>query len=71
MGNMHGNEVVGKELLIRLIVYLCDQHHQGNGLVSYLLQHTRLHIMPTMNPDGWQKAYKEYKVGVGGVLQVW
>ena len=59
---MHGNEVVGKELLLRLIVFLCDEWIAGNNLVTYLLKNTRIHIMPTMNPDGWQKAYEEFKV---------
>ncbi|XP_076436313.1 carboxypeptidase E-like [Babylonia areolata] len=61
VGNMHGNEVVGKEMLLRLTVYLCEEYLKGNELVTFLLKHTRVHIMPTMNPDGWQKAYKEFK----------
>ncbi|KAL8561644.1 hypothetical protein ACOMHN_001376 [Nucella lapillus] len=61
VGNMHGNEVVGKEMLLRLVVYLCEEYRRDNNLVVFLLRNTRLHIMPTMNPDGWQKAYEEYK----------
>ena len=62
IGNMHGNEPIGKEMLLRLVVYLCDAYLSGDELVTYLLSHTRVHIMPTMNPDGWQKAYNEFEV---------
>jgi murein tripeptide amidase MpaA len=62
VGNMHGNEVVGKEVLLGLIQFLCDYWQMGDPAVTFLLKNTRVHIMPTMNPDGWQKAYEEYKV---------
>ncbi|PVD37965.1 hypothetical protein C0Q70_00567 [Pomacea canaliculata] len=61
VGNMHGNEVVGKELLLRLVVYLCDEYLKNNELIRFLLQNTRLHIIPTMNPDGWERASEDFK----------
>jgi hypothetical protein len=49
MGNMHGDEVVGRELLLQLIVYLCDNYGKSQ-LITNLIESVRLHIVPTMNP---------------------
>ena len=56
---MHGNEVVGREVLLVLIPYLCEAYNAGDPDIVALIDNTRLHIMPTMNPDGHATAYKE------------
>ncbi len=61
VGNMHGNEVVGREVLLVLIPYLCKAYKAGDPHIVWLIDHTRIHIMPTMNPDGYAKAYKQVR----------
>lgn len=54
MGNIHGNEVLGRELLLGLAHYLCDQFIDNNREIRALIHSTRIHLLPSMNPDGWQ-----------------
>jgi len=58
VGNMHGNEVVGRELLLKLVDDLCAKYLAKDPEVIKLISTTRIHIMPTMNPDGYAKAAK-------------
>ena len=56
VGNMHGNEVVGREMMIELMVQLCDAYLDNNQNVIDLIHNTRIHLLITMNPDGWDEA---------------
>ena len=53
IGNMHGNEVPSKEILLHFIDYLLF-NQTNDASVDYLLKNTRIHILPSLNPDGFE-----------------
>jgi len=55
VGNMHGNEAIGRELILQLLVYLVNSYPR-NEKVKWLLDNTYIHLMPSMNPDGFELA---------------
>ena len=65
VGNMHGNEVIGREILIYLIEYLL-QNYDTNNTVKTLIEDTNIWIIPTMNPDGFSHAREGQCGGVIG-----
>ncbi|XP_072233912.1 carboxypeptidase M [Leuresthes tenuis] len=56
VGNMHGNEVLGRVLLLQLIDDLVRAYRNKETWSLRLLNSTRIHILPTMNPDGFDDA---------------
>lgn len=55
VANMHGNEVVGRVLCLLLIQRLLESYGHDPDLTK-LIDSTRIHIMPSMNPDGYERA---------------
>lgn len=55
IGNIHGNEAIGREMLLHFAEFL-STNYLNNPEVTHLLNNTRLHIMPSMNPDGFGDA---------------
>ncbi|CAF2037087.1 unnamed protein product [Rotaria magnacalcarata] len=64
IGNMHGDESVGRECLILFIEYLC-MNYEKSEYITQLVNNVRIHIMPTMNPDGFEYEYKQIQHAQG------
>jgi len=52
IGNVHGDEPVGREVLMQLAYWLCDNYLK-DPLATLIVENTHLHILPTLNPDGF------------------
>ena len=54
VANMHGNEVVGREVLTHLATLLTMV--EDDPRLERILNTTEVHIVPSLNPDGWARA---------------
>ncbi|XP_038135413.1 probable carboxypeptidase X1 isoform X1 [Cyprinodon tularosa] len=59
VAGMHGNEALGRELVLNLMQYLCKEYKKGTQRVVQLVTETRIHLLPSMNPDGYEVAYEK------------
>ncbi|KAM6961102.1 putative carboxypeptidase X1 [Aplochiton taeniatus] len=59
VAGMHGNEALGRELVLNLMQYMCREYKKGNQRVVRLVTETRIHLLPSMNPDGYESAYEQ------------
>jgi len=46
-------QAVGREMLLHLIVHMLT-NYEKDPYIKYLIDNTRIHIMPSMNPDGFE-----------------
>ncbi|XP_071013113.1 inactive carboxypeptidase-like protein X2 [Oncorhynchus clarkii lewisi] len=63
---LHGNEATGREMVLLLLQYLCKEYNDGNPRVRRLVEGIRIHLVPSLNPDGQEKA-----LTVGSELSGW
>lgn len=55
VANMHGDEAVGRQLLIILGQYLLDRYGKDDR-ITRLVNQTDIYLMPSMNPDGFENS---------------
>ncbi|CAI2357868.1 unnamed protein product [Caenorhabditis sp. 36 PRJEB53466] len=65
VANMHGNEVTGRVFLVSLAHTLLENYNT-NLWIHQLLDSTRIHLMPSMNPDGYERASEGDHSGITG-----
>lgn len=55
VGNIHGDETVGRQMLIYLAEYLLDNYGSVPE-VTQLVDTTDIYLIPSMNPDGFNSS---------------
>uniref|UniRef100_A0A7N6BWS8 Adipocyte enhancer-binding protein 1 n=1 Tax=Anabas testudineus TaxID=64144 RepID=A0A7N6BWS8_ANATE len=55
---LHGNEALGRELLLLLMQFLCKEYKDDNPRVRRLVDGVRIHLVPSLNPDAYELAYE-------------
>ncbi|XP_072228053.1 adipocyte enhancer-binding protein 1 [Leuresthes tenuis] len=55
---LHGNEALGRELLLLLMQFLCKEYNDDNPRVRRLVDEVRIHLVPSLNPDAYELAFE-------------
>lgn len=55
---LHGNEALGRELLLLLMQFLCKEYKDENPRVRRLVDGVRIHLVPSLNPDAHELAFE-------------
>lgn len=55
VGNMHGDETISRQVLVYLVEYILTKYGQ-DPRITELVDTTDMYIMPSMNPDGFEKS---------------
>lgn len=65
VGNMHGDETVSRQVLVYLARELAAGYRRGDPRLVRLLNTTDVYLLPSLNPDGFERA-REGDCGVDG-----
>lgn len=65
VANMHGNEALGREMLISLIFHLISNYGKDER-ITRLINTTNIYIMPSANPDGFESSVEGTCSGITG-----
>lgn len=63
ISSMHGDEITGRELLMRLAADMLESYGR-DPLITQLIDTTEIYLMPSMNPDGSKLRQRANKNGV-------
>uniref|UniRef100_A0A3B4ZUE9 AE binding protein 1 n=1 Tax=Stegastes partitus TaxID=144197 RepID=A0A3B4ZUE9_9TELE len=55
---LHGNEALGRELVLLLMQFLCKEYNDENPRVRRLVDGVRIHLVPSLNPDAYELAFE-------------
>ena len=67
IGNIHGDEGPTRETLLHLIDYMI-KYQSIDSNVDFIMKNTRVHVLVSMNPDGFEKSVQGDCVGSAGHL---
>ena len=61
VANMHGDETIGRELMIYLAQYLL-RNYGVDERVTHIVNTTDIFLMPSLNPDGFEESQVSFNL---------